>query len=227
MKIAILGGSFNPIHVGHAMLADTIVKELGYDKVLFVPTCIPPHKEIAGGVSTEHRLGMVNAFCNSVPGNCFEVETCEVDRGGVSYTIDTLKYIVEKYKGQLDAKPALLMGEEIAAEFHKWKAPDEIVKLADLIIVPRYPDYFGSALPLKDRMVNKPQGNYEGDFKVKFNKSSFGYACKVLDIPMLPVSSTEIRARVASDRSFQYLVPPAVFDYIKKETLYRWISTEN
>lgn len=226
MRVAILGGSFNPLHIGHAMLADTIIKELGYDKVLFVPTCIPPHKEIAGGISTEARLGMVWAFCNSVGGGKFELETCEVDRGGVSYTIDTLKYIITKYKNQIEGKPALLMGEEIAAQFSKWKGPDEIVQLADLIIVPRYPDFFGRKLPMYDEVSNKPVGVFDGDFKEKFDKKTFPYPCKCLEIPILPVSSTEIRARIASGRSFRYLVPESVYNYIEKETLYKWLSTD-
>ena len=224
MRIAILGGSFNPLHIGHAMLADTMVKEFGYDKVLFVPTCIPPHKEIGGGISTEDRLCMVRAFCNSVPGNIFELETCEVDRGGISYTIDTVKYIIQKYNTMLTDKPALLMGEEIAAEFHKWKEPDAIALLTNLIIVPRYPDFFGRTLPMYNDVVNKPVGAFSGDFKTKFDKKNFMYPCKVLEIPMLPVSSTEIRARISSNLSYRYMVPQSVYEYIEKETLYKWLS---
>lgn len=218
MKIAIFGGSFNPLHIGHAMLADTIMKELGYDKIFFVPTCIPPHKEIHGGASTAQRLEIVTAFCKSEAHNYFEVEPCEIERGGVSFTIDTVRYLTEKYKLQLEGKIALLMGEEIAAEFDKWKDPDKIAELCDLIIVPRYPDYFGQKI---SEVKNTPIGNYSGDFKVKFKKENFKYPCKVLDIPLIPVSSTEIRGRIASGLSFKYLVPPAVFDYIEENHLYK------
>lgn len=226
MRIAILGGSFNPLHIGHAMLADTMVRELGYDKVLFVPTCIPPHKEITSNISTEDRLGMVDAFCRSVPGGIFELEPCEIDRGGVSYTIDTVKYIIEKYKNDLTDKPALLMGEEIAAEFYKWKDPDAISILTDITIIPRYPDIFGRKMENNLQVANRPTGAYSGDFKEKFDKNNFHYPCRVLEIPIVSVSSTEIRGRIASGRSFKYLVPTAVFEYIEKETLYRWISTD-
>ena len=217
MKIAILGGSFNPLHNGHAMLADTIVRELGYDKVLFVPTCVPPHKEITGGATTQHRMEIVKAFCDSEPSGCFELEPCEIERGGISYTCDTLSYIHEKYKNQIDGKPALLMGEEIAAEFYKWKNVDQIIKMADLVVVPRYPDYFGHCV---DAFKNKPVGAYKGDFKSTFNSQSFNYPHKYLGIPMLPISSTEIRARVASKKSFKYLVPASVYDYIEKTGIY-------
>lgn len=226
MRIAILGGSFNPLHIGHAMLADTMVRELGYDKVLFIPTCIPPHKEITSNISTDDRIGMVDAFCRSVPGGIFELETCEIDRGGVSYTIDTVKYIINKYKNILTDKPALLMGEEIAAQFSKWKEPDAISILTDIIIVPRYPDIFGRKLEKENSFSNRPVGHFVNDFSVKFNKNTFNYPCRVLDIPIVPVSSTEIRGRIATGRSYKYLVPTAVFEYIEKETLYKWVSTD-
>lgn len=226
MKIAILGGSFNPLHIGHAMLAETMIKELGYEKVLFIPTCVPPHKEIAGGVSTKDRLGMVKAFCDSVPGNVFVLETCEVDRGGVSYTIDTLKYLYAKYKGEITGKPALLMGEEIAAQFHKWKDADKVAELSDITVVPRYPDMFGQKFDTYVQSLNKPTGHFTSDFTEKFDKKTFMYPCKCLEIPILPISSTEIRARIAAGRAFKYLVPESVYEYIEKETLYKWLSTD-
>lgn len=218
MKIAILGGSFNPLHIGHAMLADIVVNELGYDKVLLIPTCIPPHKEINGGASAVHRMNMVEKFCRSQKEGCFQMESCEIERGGISYTIDTVKYIIDKFKDELEGKPALLMGEDTAAEFDKWKCPEEIAKLCDLIIVPRYPDYFGI---MQTAFSNKPSGNYEGGYKAKFDKSTFKYNCKVLDIPILPLSSTEIRGRIGAGRSFKYLVPPEVFEYIVNQNLYK------
>jgi len=216
VKLAILGGSFNPLHIGHAMLAESIVKELGYDKVLFIPTCIPPHKEIKGGATTEQRLAMVKAFCESFPEGCFELEPCEVERGGVSYTCDTLKYIQEKYKGKLTGKPAISMGEEIAAEFYHWKNVEQIVEMADIIIVPRYPD-FGQT---DSENKNTPSGEYKGDFKSTFSKENFAYPYTMLKSPMVPVSSTEIRKRISEGTSYRYLVPPAVFDYIEKEGIY-------
>lgn len=219
MKIAILGGSFNPLHNGHAMLAETIVNELGYDKVLLVPTCIPPHKELSGGASTQQRLEMVKAFCDSEESGCYVLEACEIERGGISYTCDTLSYIIEKYKGQLEGKPALLMGEEIAAEFDKWKNVNQIVDMADLIIVPRYPDYFGHCA---EAAKNKPTGHYQGDFKVTFNPQTFKYPCRCLKIPMLPISSTEVRGRVAAGKSYKYLVPGAVFEYINTKGIYKF-----
>ena len=218
MKIAILGGSFNPLHVGHAFLADSMINDYGYDKVLFVPTCIPPHKEIANGISTEQRLGLVKAFCNSVPNGVFELEPCEVERGGVSYTVDTLEYITNKYKNDLTEKPALLMGQEIAAEFYKWKNPEKVAELSKITIVPRFPDY---SLNEVEKSKNKPTGAYAGDFSTEFDIKKFGYECELLDLKSLPISSTNIRNRISKKMSFQYLVPQSVFEYILKNNLYK------
>ena len=217
MKVAVFGGTFNPLHVGHAMLADTIVKELGYDKVLFVPTYAPPHKEFSKIVDAKHRMEMISRFCQSEGNGHFELESCEVDRGGISYTSDTLEYLTKKYEGRLTEKLAFVMGDEVAAEFHKWRNPDRISELADLLIVHRYPDVKALESSLYD---NKPTGDYKGDFSVKFDLKTFGYPCKYIESPMLPVSSTDIRRRIAEGKSFRYLVPPAVFDYIIENKLY-------
>ena len=217
MRIAVFGGSFNPLHNGHAMLADTIVKELHFDKVLFVPTFIPPHKIVNESIAAEHRLGMIKAFCHSVPDNVFVAEDCEIRRGGVSYTFDTLTFLAEKYKNLLDGKLSFVMGDEVAAEFHKWKNPDGIAQIADFIITHRYPD----AGVLESKLVkNIPGKDYAGDFKARFDEKKFGYPCLYLKEPMLPVSSTQIRGRILENRSFKYLIPPAVYDYIKEHKLY-------
>ena len=222
MNIAILGGSFNPFHIGHAMLADTMIREYGYDKVIFIPTCVPPHKEIVcdkDGIlsaTTQQRYEMVKAFCESDKEH-FLVEDCEIKRGGVSYTSDTLKYITKKYKNEITLKPSLIMGEEIAAEFHKWHEVETIVELSNLVIVPRLQDYAKSEVMGK----NKPTGEYEGDFSVSFNKDDFKYPFTMLKEGMLSVSSTDIRNRIAKGKSYKYLVPLPVFEYIENNKLYR------
>ncbi len=217
MKVAVFGGTFNPLHVGHAMLADTIVRELGYDKVLFVPTYAPPHKEMSKIIDAKHRMKMISCFCSSEGDGHFELEPCEVERGGISYTSDTLEYLTKKYEGKLTKKLAFVMGDEVAAEFSKWRNPEKVSELADLIIVHRYPDVKAMESSLYE---NKPTGDYKGDFSVKFDLKSFGYPCFYLDSPMLPVSSTDIRRRISEGKSFRYLVPPAVFNYIKEKGLY-------
>ena len=218
MRIAVFGGSFNPLHNGHAMLADTIVKELHYDKVLFVPTFIPPHKIVNESIAAEHRLGMIKAFCHSVPDNVFVAEDCEIRRGGVSYTFDTLTFLAEKYKNLLDGKLSFVMGDEVAAEFHKWKNPEDYTE-ANTANTYKWTDF-------ESKLVkNNPGKDYAGDFKARFDEKKFGYPCLYLKEPMLPVSSTQIRGRILENRSFKYLIPPAVYDYIKEHKLY--INLEN
>ena len=199
------------------MLADTIVRELGFDKVLFVPTYAPPHKEFSKIVSAEHRMAMISRFCQAEGSGHFELETCEIDRGGISYTSDTLEFLSKKYEGKISQKLAFVMGDEVAAEFHKWRNPQRISDLADLIIVHRYPD----VKAMEDSLyANKPTGDYKGDFSVKFDLKNFTYPCLYVESPMLPVSSTDIRRRISEGKSFRYLVPPAVFDYIIENKLY-------
>ena len=218
MKIAILGGSFNPLHIGHAMLAESVIKELSYDKVIFIPTGKPPHKQIMEGAKPEQRLEMVRAFCQSEKSGLFDVDDCEIRREGLSYTCDTLAYITEKYKGLLEQKPGLIMGEEIACQFEKWKNPDQIVSMADLIIVPRKADFqiSGSA-----NHNNIPIGNYDKDYQVKFDRETFKYPYICLKEGMITISSTEIRRRISENRSYKYLVPQAVFDYIERKSIYK------
>ena len=187
-----------------------------------MPTFIPPHKIVNESIAAEHRLGMIKAFCHSVPDNVFVAEDCEIRRGGVSYTFDTLTFLAEKYKNLLDGKLSFVMGDEVAAEFHKWKNPEGIAQIADFIITHRYPD----AGVLESKLVkNNPGKDYAGDFKARFDEKKFGYPCLYLKEPMLPVSSTQIRGRILENRSFKYLIPPAVYDYIKEHKLY--INLEN
>lgn len=221
MKIALLGGSFNPLHIGHAMLADTLVTEFGFEKILFVPTYIPPHKIMNTKVTAEERLEMVENFCRKSIHNgnqLFFCEDCEIKRKGTSYTVDTLEYITEKYKVELAGnKPAFVMGEEVASQFYKWKNPERVAELADLYIAFRKPEANG--VDLKSNK-NQPFGNYSEDYSDESYLKFFPYAYTLVNNPVFPVSSTEIRARVACGKAWRYLVPEAVFQYIDTHNLY-------
>ena len=219
MRIAILGGTFNPLHIGHCMLAETVVKELHYDKVLFVPSFIPPHKQMNGNVLPCQRFEMVDAFCKSVSGGgdtVFSADDSELRREGVSYTYDTVLSVIEKYGSMLTGKPALVMGQESAEQFYKWHRADEIARLTDLVIARRHPDNNGVDV---SRFENRPVGSYTVDFS-EGSLRQFSYPHIMLDNPLLPVSSTEIRGRIATGKAFRYLVPEAVFQYIKEHKLY-------
>nr|WP_318659774.1 nicotinate (nicotinamide) nucleotide adenylyltransferase [uncultured Treponema sp.] len=217
MKIAIFGGTFNPVHIGHIALADDVCRTLGYDKVLFVPTFIPPHKKMLHVESAENRVAMLkNTFKSD---SRFVAETCEVDRGGVSYTIDTVHTLIEKYKGELDGKFGLIMGQENAFEFNKWKGASELAEITDIIIAQRQ-----KAISVDtDGFENENTGEYTGGFNSSeylkiFSQFPFNYI--PLKNLILPVSSTEIRARIAKGAGWRYLVPQAVYDYIIENKLY-------
>lgn len=218
MKIAVYGGSFNPIHCGHLTVADETLS-LGYDKVLFVPTFIAPHKQLSASVSPSSRLAMLEAAISDNPN--FEVEPCEIQRGGVSYTIDTIRFLMDKYKGKIDGKLGLVMGQEIAAEFYKWKEPDEIASLCDIIIASR--QNLGDKRSVA--AANKPRGDYIGgvDANGQFmdvDKKRFVWPYTELKNVIVPISSTDIRNRILQKKSWRYLLPQAVYEYIVTNRLY-------
>ncbi len=217
MKIAVLGGTFNPLHIGHCFLAEAAVKELGYDKVLFVPTYIPPHKEINNFLSPEHRLEMLNCFCTDsiIDGKSFfQVEDCEIRRKGVSYTFDTLKYIERTYK--FDKKLGLLMGQESACQFDKWYNSEKIAEMVDFVIATRKMD--GDNKENK-QFENVSKGNYVNQNSCLNFEKKFRYKHIKLENPELHISSTEIRSRIASGKAWRYLVPDSVFQYISLRLL--------
>lgn len=218
MKIALLGGSFNPLHIGHCMLAETVIQELGYDKVLFVPVNIPPHKQLSDKVSAQDRFNMIEAFCKSSAEkgkDFFIAEDCELKRGGISYTYDTLEYVIKNYP--VTGKPAFIMGQETAAQFHKWHNAEQIAEIADLILARRHPDNNG--IDTK-KFENNPTGSYTNDFVGDDFEKNFNYSHIMLKNPVLPISSTEIRSRIVLGKGWRYLVPEAVFQYIIDHKLY-------
>lgn len=133
MKIALLGGTFNPVHNGHIQLADKVRTLLEYDKILFVPSFIPAHKEISGSIPAEERLYMLKLAISKIP--WADYSDCEIVRKGVSYTYETLQYIKDFYS--LTEKPGLIIGDDLAAGFFSWRNPQRILKLADLIVAHR------------------------------------------------------------------------------------------
>ncbi|MDR1107917.1 MAG: nicotinate (nicotinamide) nucleotide adenylyltransferase [Spirochaetaceae bacterium] len=133
MKIAILGGSFNPVHLGHLFLADGVISAFGYDRVILVPAFQSPFKPDARITPPEDRLDMLLASLTADPR--LTVEDCEIRRKGVSYTIDTLEDIYRRYLPE--GKPALILGDDLARDFPQWKKAGEIAEKADIIVAHR------------------------------------------------------------------------------------------
>lgn len=211
MKIAVFGGSFNPVHMGHLALADDVCLSLGYDKVLFVPAFIPPHKKMEVELPTQCRLEMLSLALEG--DERFEVEDCEIVRGGTSYTYDTVEYIMKKYAGTLEGKPGLIMGSDLFSGFHLWHRAGELSSMCDLILARRH----------EVRSSNAAKGDFalaeaDRDFDPR-NEKLFSRAF-FLNNPFVDLSSGEIRERVRSGKSFRYLVGEKVFKYIVSRGLY-------
>jgi len=132
VRLAILGGSFNPIHLGHLFLADAVLTELRYDRVVMVPAYVSPFKPTAVGMedSAQNRLEMIAASITA--DTRLSVDACEIRREGVSYTVDTVADIIQRYSP--DGKPGLIIGDDIAGEFPQWYKSDEILSMADIIL---------------------------------------------------------------------------------------------
>lgn len=199
MRLAFLGGSFNPLHIGHLALAEEVRLELGYDKILFIPVNIPPHKQLAGGASAAQRMEMLRLATES--NSAFAVDSCEIERSGVSYTYETVRHLLREYNGRLSAKPALIMGQDQALGFPAWNNPDEIAANADLIVARRPDDLCGSGAAQ--------------------DEPHFAYAHIALRNLPLAISSSGIRRMIASGGPWRYLVPDAVYRYIMENNLYQ------
>lgn len=214
MKIAVLGGSFSPIHIGHLILADNVCTSLGYDKVLFVPAFNPPHKHLEQNVSAGDRLEMVRLSVEA--DSRFEAEPCEIERGGVSYTWDTVCFLEEKYKNVLTGKIGVIFGEDLLPDYDKWENAELLSRKADLILACR-PE---GDCELDRRFENSPTEKYGKNPMKNVNRFNFPYPHKIVENPKIDVSSTEIRRKISEGGAWRYLVSEKVFEYIKNGKLY-------
>ncbi|MDR0486872.1 MAG: nicotinate (nicotinamide) nucleotide adenylyltransferase, partial [Treponema sp.] len=135
MKLAILGGSFAPVHLGHLFLADTALSSLNYDRVVLIPAYRSPFKRAAKNMETtaDDRLDMLAAAVSGDPR--LTVDDCEIRREGISYTVDTLEDVIARYVP--DGKPALIIGDDLAADFLQWRDSEKILEMADIVVARR------------------------------------------------------------------------------------------
>lgn len=194
-KIGILGGTFNPVHTGHLLIAEGAREVLGLDQILFVPCAVPPLKQTKNLVSVRHRLAMVKL---AVKGNSsFKISTIELDRGGVSYSIDTIRELCKSSQ----AKIFFIVGSDSLFQFSQWKNIHQLLDLCTLVVADR-PGY---------KLV-------KGKSKILAKKTS---KIKIIQVPTLPISSTDIRVLAKKKRSLKHLVPDKVREYIIKYRLYQ------
>jgi nicotinate-nucleotide adenylyltransferase len=133
MRIAMLGGTFDPVHLGHLLMADEVLARLEYDQVRFVPARIPPHKPDQAMTESAHRLRMLELA--TAGRDEFVVDDFEVRSEGVSYTVRTLRHLISD--GKIDGRPGLIIGEDLVEGFERWHEADAIEELADIILVRR------------------------------------------------------------------------------------------
>lgn len=197
MKIGLFGGSFDPVHNGHLKIAEWTKNKLSLDKIIFIPAANPPHKLGAVIASAEHRLKMTQLAIEDHPD--FEISDVEILRKGISYTIDTVYYFLGKY-GLSPNQLFLLIGGDSLVDLPSWRYPDKIIERCTVVVFQRQGADL-SAVP--DSIANH---------------------VKILETPLIDISSTSIRKRIAAEESISDFTPHSVAKYIDKKGLYREIS---
>ncbi|MFT5524577.1 MAG: nicotinate-nucleotide adenylyltransferase [Pirellulaceae bacterium] len=201
MRLGLYGGTFDPIHYGHLLLAETCREQCKLDKVWFLPAAVPPHKQTRPISPVEDRVEMVKLALGGQAS--MEVSTIEIERGGVSYTVETLTQITALEPG---VKLFFLMGADSLHDFHSWRQPERICELAIPVVVRRADSPTVDINVLKD--IASPERLDEiRNFQV--------------EMPVIELSSTEIRKRVRSGESIRYRTPRAVESFIETKQLYR------
>lgn len=197
MRIALFGGSFDPIHNGHVQMAQAFVRALSLDRVIFMPTGDPPHKLRSGMAAAAHRLAMCRLAVQAFP--WAEVSDRELSREGASFTADTLRELCAQ---EPEAEWFLLTGADMFVTLHSWYHFSEIARLATLCTLPRDGRDAAVLRSYADRLT------------------ADGARCAVLPDPVQQVSSTDLRERAAHAESLAGLVPPEVEAYIRRHRLY-------
>jgi nicotinate-nucleotide adenylyltransferase len=221
-RVGVFGGSFNPIHFGHLLLADEICEILGLDRVLFVPAAQPPHKPASDLAPARHRFQMTALAVREHPR--FEVSDVELQRAGPSYTVQTLQAL--RSRGDLH----LLIGSETFLDLLNWREPWQVVRLARLVVVPRNSTGFESDTPAAQKVL-KELGlpgfvHVAGECSRHEIEASPTPGATVPRAPLLvgaaslPISGSDLRRRAREGRSLAYRMPGSVAAYIREHRLY-------
>ena len=198
-KIGIMGGTFDPIHTGHLVIAEAVRIEYGLEKVVFIPAANPPHKQHSQVTPAKHRYIMTVMAAYSNPH--FYVSSIEIERPGLSYTIDTVLALIEQYGDKTEIY--FITGADTVQDLPTWRNIDHLLDLCYFIAATRP----GCVCSIDDIIKN---------FGMKGQER-----IQRLSTPELEISSTDIRERVRQGKSIKYIVPESVESYILKEGLYR------
>lgn len=198
MRIGIFGGTFDPIHVGHLIVAEIMLYELGLDRIEFLPAGMPPHKPAHKPATDLDREAMIER--SIAPEPRFSLNRVDTQRPGPSYTVETLQILRRNLPG--DTELLFLMGQDSLRDFPTWHEPRSIAGLARLGVARRP----GVDVTVSDieRAVPEAVGRIQ-----------------LIDVPLLDISSSDIRERVRTGRPFRFQVAPAVADYILEHGLYQ------
>lgn len=191
MRLGILGGTFDPPHIGHLLAAVDAFEVLRLDRLIFVPAYIQPLKARLRAAAAPERLEMVRLLIGD--DERFDVDAIEIERGGLSYTVDTLETFAQQFP---DAERFFLVGEDAMADFGAWRSPERILELAKVAVLRR-------PSTAKDGLMSPQDGTI------------------ALSTRLVDVSSTEIRERARSGRSLRGFVPESVAEFIEAKRLYR------
>ena len=196
-KIGIMGGTFNPIHMAHLILAESAYEQLQLDKILIMPSKKPPHKLHDPIASDHHRIEMVKLAIKGNPH--FELSTMELEREGITYTADTLQQLTKEYP---ENEYYFILGLDSLQQIEKWKTPDIIFHLAHIVAAGRY---------------HFPKERIEG--QVHRLEEIYHGKIHLLEIPNMDLSSEMLREHVKMGKSIRYYVPSSVEEYIREHGL--------
>ena len=214
--VGIFGGTFNPIHVGHLRAAEEALEALGIERIIFVPSAEPPHKSTCEDdpiAPALDRLAWVRAALEENAN--FSVDVLEVERGGPSYAVDTLRILAERLAPK---RPVFLIGHDAFVEVASWRDPKRLFELADFAVITRPPVSGGSLADWLPKCV-RDDIELASDGLSGVHRSA-DTSIRLLQIPALDVSASEIRARVRAGRSVRYLLPEAVRKAVLKSGAY-------
>ena len=189
-SIGIIGGTFDPVHFGHLITAQAVKEIRHLEKIIIIPCNVSPHKKDNKNENPLHRYEMIKKAIQGISG--FEVSDYEIRKGGISYTINTLIEFKKKY-----SEIELIIGFDNLLKFDRWKEPEEIFKLAKLVVMKRRID------------------------KVPKEKNEFYNRAIIVDTPLIEINATDIRVRIKKGLSIDFLVPENVKEYIYNSNLYK------
>jgi nicotinate-nucleotide adenylyltransferase len=201
MRIGVFGGTFDPIHLGHLLLAEQCREQAQLETVWFIPSAVPPHKQNRSITPFDRRVEMLQLALAGNP--VFQINTLERDRQGPSYTADTLELLQNQHP---HAQLFLMIGADCLPDLPKWYEPQRILQLATLLVTDR---------------GNHPIGTPEQLAEAIGLQNNDLICMQHIPIPLIDFASTEIRDRVQTNRSIRYFVPAAVEVYIREKKLYR------